>query len=540
MMNKYGHFKYLDFAVGAKENVSYSINKDLQEGSALTQLSVGVKPYDFASVEHNAYITSEPKPLYKMQQDLGLITADVSDENGAFNEPIVLTANFSSFFSMTGITINSRNVIKEITISAYQNNTEISSETFSSSTKENFYPINIELANKIVFTITKINEPNHFFGIFNIEYGKIRIFDDNIGVDAEIATNFSVLGDTLEYDTLDLTLIDPEEEDYLFQRKQPIEFIIGNTTKSKFYVDSGTKLDDNTVQVLAYDGISSLEDDFLGGFYTNYRFNDLIHDIFEGTNVEYATSNTDDVFLNGYLPITSRRKAIQTVLEGSNIRCYKEGKLVFTQLQSEMSRDLIFDEKNIIDKPKKTKKQEIRSLTVKQHNYSKGTEFVEAYHWYISKTENVRITFSEPLHSLEVYEVVGVDENGSDIIDTEQSTNVVFIEKSANYCVVSNKSSNKIVIKGLNYVESTVNYEKLNPAISMNEIYEEKIVELTISENPEAVCDLLYQLYSRKNSITFKTFEDVNVGGCYSVLGEILNIKSKKQSMNGIYEVEAV
>ena len=98
MMNKYGHFKYLDFAVGAKENVSYSINKDLQEGSALTQLSVGVKPYDFASVEHNAYITSEPKPLYKMQQDLGLITADVSDENGAFNEPIVLTANFSSFF----------------------------------------------------------------------------------------------------------------------------------------------------------------------------------------------------------------------------------------------------------------------------------------------------------------------------------------------------------------------------------------------------------------------------------------------------------
>lgn len=539
MMNKYGYFRYSDFAVGAKENASYSINKELQEGSALTQLSVGVKPYDFASLEQNEYITSQPKILYKMQQDLGLLTQETSNENGIFEEPIILTVNFSAYFSMTGITINSRNIIKKITITAYQNDTELITETFSTTTKENFYPINIELANKIVFIITKINEPYHFFGIFNIEYGKIRFFDDKTSVNAEITNNFSVLGDTLEYDTLDLTVIDPEKEDYLFQRKQPIDFLVNETAKYKFYVDNGTELNDNTIQVLAYDEIASLEDDFYGGIYNNYPLNSLIADILSGTTVDFETKNTDNITLSGYLPITSRRKALQTILQGSNIRCYKGEKLVLKPLETQIS-DIVFDETNIINKPKKNKKQEIRSLTVKQHNYSKGTEETELYHWYISTTENVLITFSAPMHSLKAYEVTGVDENGNDIISETESRNVNFIKSGANYCIVSNKSSNKIVIKGLGYVDSTVNYIKNNPLIAINEVYEEKTVELTISSNPQEVCNLLYDLYSRKNSIKFNTFQDLEVGGYYNILGENLNIKSKHQTLNGIYEVEAV
>ena len=539
MMNKYGYFRYSDFAVGAKESASYSINKELQEGSALTQLSVGVTPYNFASIEQNAYITSQPKLLYKMQQNLGLLTADVSNENGIFEEPIILTVNFNSYFSMTGITINSRNIIKGITITAYQNDTEIISQTFSTITKENFYPINIELANKIVFTVTEINEPYHFFGIFNIEYGKIRLFDDNTSVNAEITNNFSVLGDTLEYDTLDLTVIDPEKEDYLFQRKQPIDFAIDETTKARFYVDSGIELDDNTVQVLAYDEIASLEDDFLGGIYNDYPLNNLVEDILSGTSVNFETQDTENIRLSGYLPISSRRKALQTILQGSNIRCYKGEKLVFKPLEMEI-RDIALNESNILNKPQKNKKQEIRSVVVKQHNYSKGKEETELYHWYISTTENVRITFSSPMHTLKAYEVTGVDENGQDIISETESQNVTFIETSANYCVVSNKSNNKMVIKGLKYIDSTVDYKKTNPLTAINEVYEEKTVELTISNNPQEVCNLLYDLYSRKNSIKFNTFQDLEVGGYYNILGENLNIKSKHQTLNGIYEVEAV
>ena len=90
------------------------------------------------------------------------------------------------------------------------------------------------------------------------------------------------------------------------------------------------------------------------------------------------------------------------------------------------------------------------------------------------------------------------------------------------------------------YTDSTVATKKENKLISANEVYEDIVVDLTISSNIEDICDLLFELYSRKKSIKFKTFECLEIGGYYEILGEKLNIKSIHQELNGIYEVEAV
>lgn len=539
MMNKYGYFEYLDFAVGAKKYLTYSTNASLQEGASLTDLKVGVLPYDFASVEQDEYITGSPKRLYDLSTSLGFLTANTSDDNGEFVTPVTITANFSAYFSMTGITIDSRNVIKDLNITAYRDDIEIANEDFSASGKNEFYPIEISLANRIIFTVSKIDKPYHFLGIFSINFGKIRIFDETEQISAQITQNFSVLGDTLEYDTLDLSIIEQEEGDYLFQRKQPINYIKSDKAEATFYIDNGIKNDDNTVEITAYDEIANFESTFLGGMYSEYAFNDLIDDILQGTDVEYETIGTNSITMTGYLPISSRRKALQTILLSSNIRCYKGEKLVFKPLESVLE-DVILDETNIIDRPQKTKKQEIRSVAVNEKVYAKGTDETEAYHWFISTTQDVLLTFTSPLHSLKAFEVTGVDGNGNDIVSDTESVNVQFVETGANYCIVRNSSQNKIVIKGLNYIESTVEQKKVNPLTAINESYEDISIDLTISANPQAVCDLLFDLYSRKNSIRFITLEPVKIGGYYSILGENLNIKSIKNTMNGLYEVEAV
>jgi hypothetical protein len=539
-MNKYGYFRYADIAFGAKEDALYSTNKELQERSALTQLSVGVKPYDFASFEQGEYITSKPKLLYRNQQGLGYVTKQLSDENGVFENPINIIGVFDNYNTTTGITVHSRNIILDIEIIAYRDNQEIARGSFVAEKEEQFYPISIELANKIEIIVKKIAEPLHFFGFFNIEYGTVRIFEEKDFKEANITNSFSVLGDTLEYDTLDLNIVDFEDVNFLFQKKQPIEYIFDENIKSRFYVNEGQKSSDIITDLSCYDAIFNLEDDFGGGIYNNYSAKQLIDDIFNGKKINYEIAeNINNIKLNGYLPITSRRKALQTVLQGSNIRCYKGDKLYFKPFNT-ILEDVMLDETNIIDMPQKTKKQEIRSIVLKNHNYSKGTELVEAYHWYISTTQNTIITFNEPLHSLKAYEVTGVDENDNDIVSETESKNVTFVKREANYCIVSNKSSNKIVIKGLKYVDSVVNYEKKNPYIAVTGSYDDVNVELTISSNPQEVCNLLYDLYSRKNSINFITFENLKIGGYYNILGENLNIKSIKHSLNGLYEVEAV
>jgi len=540
MQNKYGYFRYADIAFGAKEDASYSTNKEIQEGSALAQLSVGVKPYDFASFEQGEYITSQPKLLYKNQQGLGYVSKQLSDENGVFENSINIIGVFDNYYTTTGITINSRNIILDLEIVAYRDNEEIARNSFVAEKKEQFYPIIIELANKIEITIKKIAEPLRFFGIFDIEYGTVRIFEDKDFQNANIVNSFSVLGDTLEYDTLDLNVVDFEDINYLFQKKQPIEYIVDENVKAKFYVNEGNQTSEIITSLNCYDEISNLEDDFLGGIYNNYSAKQLIDDILNGKQINYEIDeNINGVLLSGYLPITSRRKALQSVLLGSNIRCYKGDKLYFKPFNTTLD-DIILDESNILDKPQKTKKQEIRSVILKNHNYSKGTELVEAYHWYISTTQNVTITFSEPLHTLKAYEVTGTDENGNDIVSETESKNITFVKREANYCIVSNKSSNKIVIKGLKYIDSTVNFEKKNPYMSITGSYGDINIDTTISSNPQEVCNLLYDLYSRKNSINFITFENLKIGGYYNILGENLNIKSIRQCLNGLYEVEAV
>lgn len=539
MRNKYGYFEYSDVAYNAKETASYTINTNLQNGSALTQLSVGVEPYDFASFEQNSYITTKPKLLYKGQQNLGLLTRTQSDENGYFENPIIITASFPDFFSAMGITISSRNIIEQLEIAIYSNDTELARKSFSATAKEQFYDILIEDANKIVFSISKIKEPFSFFGIFNFEYGSKKTFKDDDVINAEISRYFSLVGDKLEYDTLDLTVVDEAEKTYLFQAKQKLNYKDKDGFTRTFFVSRGEEKDNITVNISAYDWVANLEEEFLGGMYEDYPTRTIYSEILNGNIPSVNVSADAMTSFSGYIPITTKRKALQMIMQGTNIRCWKNYDQAIFDVYNPVLNSLKLNETNIVSNYKKTKKPKIGSVVVRQHNYSKGTEKKEIYHWYMSTTENIIITFSEPLHTLKAYEVTGVDDNGNDIVSETESENVSFVTQSANYCVVSNKSSNKIVIVGLNYVDSIVEYKKQNDAMNKNSEYENIVVDLTVCGDAQGVCDFLYEVYSRQFSITFKTTEDLELGGYYNILGENLNIISIKNSLNGLYEVEA-
>lgn len=540
-MNKYGYLKYSDLAIGAKDAVTYSTNATLQEGASLTDLKVGVSPYDFASFEQDEYVTATPKKLYDLSTKLAFLTADVSDENGEFETPITITAQFSGLFTMSGITIESRNVFKDLLVTAYRDNAEIASGTFSSAKNDDFFPLEIESANKIVFTIRKIDKPFHFVGIYNIEFGKIRIFDEQQNVSPAITQTFSVLGDSLEYDTLDLTIVNPESGDYLFQRKQPIDFILDGNVEQTFYIDSGTDLNNFTSQVIAYDQIASLEGKFYGGMCTNKTMTSLIDEVMANTGIDYEVEQ-DETLLTGYLPICTKRQALQTILLTCNKRCYKGKKLIIGNIKSN-AEPIELNESNIAEGMQKTKKQQIRSLKLTETNYTKSKEKVEVYHWYIAKNKEMTIEFSEPIQysTIKAYEVTGEDEDGYDIVSTAESTNVTFTRKGTNYCKLINTSSKKIVLIGKKYTTSNREYSIENAIISQNEIADDIELTTTLSTgNAQTVCNSLFDLYSRRKTMNFITLEKVEAGKMYSVMGENMIVKSVKNTLNGLYEVEAV
>lgn len=533
-MNKYGYFVYEDFAIGAKQAAEYSSSETLQTGAALSQLREGVAPYDYCGLELNDYITATPKKLYKSGA-LGFLTKRVSDNTGTFDPPVEITINFTGYFSMTGITVTAQNIITSATITAYRDDEQVKTQDFTATDKEYFYDFSVELINELVFSVSKIQEAEHFLSIINIEYGRPRIFDDTTNSQASISSYYSLSGDTLEYDTLDLTIFKDADTDYLFQRKQPLRYVVDGVTQSVFYVEKGEEDTDTTVKISAYDCISNLEDDFYGGIYENKPFNELAAEILK--TEPYETEGTDDIRLTGYLKTQSRRNALIMICRASNVRVVKGDKLYLKPISTEPVGE--YTEENIIDSPTKTKNQEAKSVKLVQHNYSKGNEEYEVYHWYIARTYDPIITSSYPVYNYKAYEVTGQDENGEDIVSSTESKNVSFVETNANYVKVHCTTNNKVVIKALKYAESTVDYTKTSQYISSTEQYQEVTVDnLTIMSDHTAVLNTLFDVYTRKVSYSMQTLEKPQIGAVYDILGTGNNITKITNTLNGVYEVE--
>ena len=539
MKNKYGYFKYMDFANGADENSQLSTPNELQENADLELLRQGREFPQYQTLEQNEYDTRFPFQFYQPGYSVGFLTSDISDQNGVFATPIVLDIQFSEYFSMTGLTIATRSVVRKAVVEGYRDGELIARGEFSAETRSHFYPIELEFVNAIKFTVYEIADPYHFLGIYSISYGRIKDFGDQEIVSAQITSNFSVLGDNLEYDTLDLTLKSPDDIGaYIFQRKQVINFIKDENYELRMFVDAGSKNQNGTVSITAYDSISNLEDTFLGGMYSNAPVYDIIKAIC-GDRIWFTFDADRTIPLTGYIPICTKRKALQMVLQAANLRCYKAHRLVFAPLETDV-RTEVLDETNILGDPKIKENEPIRSVEVNFHNYSKISDETELYHWYVAQNENVQITFSSPAHSLSAYEVTGVDSNGQDIISTKISENVRFVEVGANYCVIYNTSPNKIVIKGKGYADSTASVKISNKFVLRDEVYSDIIINMTIHGDVEKTCQIAYNQYAKRNSIKFKTLQDLKIGGLYSILGESYYIKRKKTNLDGLYEVEAV
>lgn len=539
MNNKYGYFSYQDYANGAKEDANLSTPNQLQEGADLNFLKNNIRMPEYQTLEQNEYVTRNPKIFRLPEYSVGFVTSDISDENGCFQNPIVVKIQFPEYFSMTGLTILTRNVVKKAKIEGYRDGDLVASSYFSANNKNYFYPIELEIVNSIKFIVFEIEEPYHFFGVYSIKYGRTKNFFDEDVVSASITNNFSVLGDSLSYDILDLTVKNPSDiGSYMFQKKQSIEYINNGIVSNRLFVDSGSKNQNGTASITAYDGISNLEDTFLGGIYNNVSVYDVIQDICGG-RVYFKIEADRSITISGYIPVCTRRKALQMVLMAANLRCYKGEIFTFAPLETE-ERPKLYDEKNIVGEPKINDNEPIRSVQINYHNYSKSKEEAEVYHWYIAQNENVQITFSGPVHTFSAYEVIGTDENGQDIVSSSISKNVQFVDFGANYCTVFNTSPNKIVIKAKKYSDSISTHKMTNKYVLRDEVYNDIIVDMTLHGDVEKTCETMYNQYMKKNYVNFKTLDDPCVGGLYKILGNTYYISKKKMSLDGIYEVEAV
>lgn len=104
-----------------------------------------------------------------------------------------------------------------------------------------------------------------------------------------------------------------------------------------------------------------------------------------------------------------------------------------------------------------------------------------------------------------------------------------------------NKSSNKIVIIGNKYEDTTVEYISKSAELADNDEATEVNYETYIcTDDPQAICDELLEQNNRRTKIAFSTLERPKIGKAYNILGKVMVITKVTDTLTGVYEVEAI
>lgn len=557
--NKYGFFKYSDFSASAANGATFDIARvALQKGfdtasGSVSKVFSGTGNQYFRSFEPQGFNLNEKVALFGQTGIAqGVITAYRSDSNGLFvdgesNFPFKIEISLKGFYSMSGLTIKSRNVIKSLKIEAFRDNTSVASGQFTGSEKEEFFPLVIDNANSIILTVEQV-EPLSFIGIWGIQFGTDREFGDESIISASVSKLYSLTAKSLEYDTLDLTVLDPQRGDYLVQNKQTIDFCVGEKPIERFYANQGTENGDNTTTIQAYNVVSVFETQTLGGFFgaDASRVIELIIKPIGYNVLDMDIANAPTI--DGYLPICSIREALQYIAIGSGLRFSSQdgidnNRCLLAEPVPTVPEETAveYTEANIVGSPKYDKTDLVKSVTLKLHKLSQVKDTEELYHWYIAKNKKVKITFSSPHANLKAYEVTGHNVDGDDLVAETPSKNVTFEKKEANYCVVVNKSSNKIVIVGNKYEDTTVEYVSKSAELADNDEASDVSYETYIcTDDPQAICDELLEQNNRRTKITFSTLDRPKIGKAYNILGKVMVITKVTDTLTGVFEVEAI
>lgn len=329
--------------------------------------------------KHLLYATYEPdswlldgryKFIPASSTKIGFVSDTISDVNGDFSSPILLTITLDTTYTFEQLTRFSFSEISndyctELKVE-YRNSSDvlIDDQTYTPTT----YEYRAELPAKPIAGVKYIRV---YFYSTNRPYRHLRLLD--IGFDdilfrgseiksATIVEEISRYSTELKSNTLEVSLFSPTGEFSVvsttgmfsgLEENQPADMyeeIDGVTNyMGRFYLDEFNSPTPNKMNLSLKDGIFLLEKSkYLGGFWnvpipaSEINSDDLIIEIMEAAGLDYEIDAVlENIPMNGILRIGDCRKALQQVLFslGAYATCSRSNKILIHK--AELSGDIV-------------------------------------------------------------------------------------------------------------------------------------------------------------------------------------------------------
>lgn len=499
--------QYGDVAVEAKENFTPTASEsEFDTLNQLQQYNLSFTNYGNPCELYSVLLDGETELLPQDYDGLniGLISENISETDGTFTEPIVLTLESVGQYTSQGLTFtfDTYNEIyaKDINIKWYRvvegAETLLDDVDFVPDSAFYFCQNQVLNYNKLVITFNAINMPENRLRLRVIDYGYGTFFYGDELRNVKLIQEIDPISSRISINTADFTLDSKGSIEYNFQQKQPLSVYFNGILRATTFVKSSKRKAKFLWDVKSEDYISLMDSTpFAGDIYNNKDAVALLEEIFAVAKVPYTISDDfDGLTVTGYIPYTTCREAlmqvafaIMAVVDTSNSENVDVFKLDTTPTQT-IPLNRIMQGQNFDTGDRVT------AVEVLSHTYTPISETVEAYKAEDSGTgQNIFVKFSEPLHDLSI-------------------TNGTIVSRETNYAIID--ANTNCVLTGQKYDHITTAHKQNNPVILASDLENVIAIEqatLVSNNNVDNVLQNCYNWLIKTDTTNLKIVEGKTV-----------------------------
>lgn len=466
--------------------------------------SLPVNPW--ATLELNQWTldgTKKEWPDRPKDENFGLWSRQMSDENGRFDEPIALTIEFTERHTSEGLTVSFRadsgDYPSDMQVEYYRGEELILFREYKPDATVYFAEGQAEDYTRIVMIFRGTNLPHRYLKLTEIKYGSIKVFDENSIISADIYEEVDRTGAELSINTLefmihteDFQLLDPTGIYKMLQQKQAITAAQYNddgtvTDFGTFFLEEPSSEDDDTTTLSCVDFLGVIDKtDFMGGIYVNKNAGELWDEIMASAEVaeneHEITEELRNKSVTGWIPICSHRAALQqwAFAVGAVVDCSRGKQIRAYKPETESCGTITHDDKFMGHSVKL--KALVTGVTVTTHKYVPESDVSTAFEGTLSAGTHV-VTFGSPY--------AGITVSGAQLISGGE-----------NHAVVEVSAAGDVIISGKKYEDSTgivgVYATDLPANAKPNVVSVSDEATLVNAENARAIAQRLFDYYQNR------------------------------------------
>ena len=490
---------------------------DLQPFSKISDLMADfASSYPYASYEPDFWLLDggyKFMPSNPASVHVGMMSLEMSDENGNFANPPVLTVDFTYPHTSDGLTMRfsqySNDLPNWVTVAYYDAaDALIRSDDYYPTTWEFITETPVEDFQKIVITFRGTNKPYRYLRLTGIDYGRLIYFTGSDVKAASVVEEIDPMSGEARFNTLNLrlysadaqfSLINPSGYFQYLQERQPIVVSeqVGSQTAyiGQFYLDEWRNRSETEIEFECVDLLGVLDKiTCLGGIWNDTPVETVLAALLEPIRAPYdLDASLYGSLIKGWIPICTYREALQHIALaiGAYLDCSRSSVLKIyaapiaaTATPSEtITRSQKGQSQTLSLKPLVT------GVEVTAHIYVTGGATETLFSGALPAGEHT-ITWDFPHYSLSI---VGAS----------------YVTGGANYVTVSLAAPSNVSLNGARYIEVKRIYSQHTPDLPAGtKANVLKVADATLvgTGNGAAVCARIYAYHQQRLLQTMRMY----------------------------------